>query len=79
MSKSKTTTDKVIDGNINSGAGQVSLMANSPKPTKMGLTRFLQLHPQNVYVVALLQKYKNKAYTEDEWFALIDQLLNARA
>lgn len=75
MSKSKTASEK-IGGNIGSGA---VLMANSPMPTKMGLTRFLQMHPQNVYVVALLQKYKNKAYTEAEWFALIDQLLNARA
>lgn len=67
MSKSKTT-----------GTGQVSVMANSPKPTKMGLTRFLQLHPQNIYITALLQNYKNKAYTEEEWFELIDRLLNQR-
>ena len=47
---------------------------NNPR---LGVERFLQLYPQSFYVACLLRSlYSYFIGTKDEWFALIDELLN---
>ena len=44
---------------------------------KIGLERFLQLHPQK-YIVAVMMRtlFKNRVMTEAEWLELLDRTLN---
>jgi len=44
---------------------------------KMGVSRFLSLYPQDIYVATLLKHYYPKSYfTKDQWFEKIDEVLN---
>ena len=44
---------------------------------KMGVSRFLSLYPQDIYVATLLKHYYPKSYfTKDQWFMKIDEILN---
>lgn len=44
---------------------------------RMGVNKFLQFYPQNIYVEALLKRnYPRTVFTVDEWFLRIKELLN---
>lgn len=44
---------------------------------KMGVNKFLQYYPQNIYIEALLRhKYPKAVFTVDEWFLRIEEILN---
>ena len=62
------------------GSGENTEPQPEPKKErKMGLTRFLQLNPQNSYIVALLNsQYKRAVMTESEWKAKIKEMLERR-
>ena len=44
---------------------------------RMGVNKFLQYYPQNIYIEALLRhKYPKAVFTVDEWFLRIEEILN---
>ena len=44
---------------------------------KMGVSRFLSLYPQDIYIATLLRHFYPKSYfTKDEWFMRIDEILD---
>ena len=45
---------------------------------RMGVEKFLQLHPQSYIVASMLRTlYKKSVMTEEEWLKTLDDLLNS--
>ena len=63
---------------INNAIGGTSVMAISEK-TKIGVTRFLQIHPQDKQIANLMKKkYAMKVYTVSQWDEIVQDLLNKK-
>lgn len=46
---------------------------------KIGVEKFLQLHPQSYTIATLLRtKYRTKVMTESEWLELVSSLLGSQ-
>lgn len=65
---SKVSNNKITDN-----------VSSKVTPKKMNLTTFLQVEPQETYIVVLLKKnYAMKFYTLTEWEAIVEKIKNKK-
>lgn len=75
---SEVIESKVVDSEINEIGNKVSVVdkvmqpvlaaSTFTTPKKIGVVRYLQLYPQNIYVEAAMKaQYKSKVCTVEEW------------
>lgn len=68
-----------IEKPVNAKLSKVTIVASTKGNStgKMGVSRFLSLYPQDIYIATLLKFYYPKSYfTKDEWFNRIDEILD---
>ena len=72
-----TTESEQPTANQTSSATETAVSSGT-KQKRYGLTRYLQLHPQSTYIVALLKPYAMSVMTESEWEATIKEILGRK-
>lgn len=72
-----TTESEQLSNNPTPSATETAVSAGT-KQRRYGLVRYLQLHPQSTYIVALLKPYAMSVMTESEWEATIKEILGRK-